>query len=59
MAVCGDLDDVGLQRRIAKTPLGKVIGRMVAVAGFGLVALPTGFLALGFSKAVQRDRAAH
>lgn len=38
------------------TPLGKVIAGLVAVAGIGLVALPTGILASGFSEAVQRDR---
>lgn len=38
------------------TPLGKTIAGLVAVAGIGLVALPTGILAAGFSEAVQRDR---
>ena len=38
------------------TPLGKVIAGLVAVAGIGLVALPTGILASGFSEAVQRER---
>ena len=38
------------------TPLGKFIAVLVAVAGIGLVALPTGILASGFSEAVQRDR---
>lgn len=38
------------------TPLGKFIAVIVAVAGIGLVALPTGILASGFSEAVQRDR---
>ena len=41
------------------TPLGKVIAGLVAVAGIGLVALPTGILASGFSEAVQRDRKAN
>jgi voltage-gated potassium channel len=40
------------------TPLGKFIAVLVAVAGIGLVALPTGILASGFSEAVQRDRRA-
>jgi voltage-gated potassium channel len=40
------------------TPLGKIIAGFVAVAGIGLVALPTGILASGFSEAVQRDRKA-
>lgn len=38
------------------TPLGKAIAVFVAVAGIGLVAMPTGILAAGFSEAVQRDR---
>lgn len=38
------------------TPLGKFIAVLVAVAGIGLVALPTGILASGFSEAVQRNR---
>lgn len=38
------------------TPLGKAIATLVAIAGIGLVALPTGILAAGFSEAVQRDR---
>lgn len=38
------------------TPLGKFIAVLVAVAGIGLVALPTGILASGFSEAVQRDK---
>lgn len=38
------------------TPLGKFIAVLVAVAGIGLVALPTGILASGFSEAVHRDR---
>lgn len=38
------------------TPLGKFIAVLVAIGGIGLVALPTGILASGFSEAVQRDR---
>ena len=40
------------------TPLGKFIAGLVAIASIGLVALPTGILASGFSEAVQRDRKA-
>ena len=37
------------------TPLGKVIASVVAMAGVGLVALPTGILAAGFREAIERD----
>lgn len=38
------------------TPLGKLFAGMVAVAGIGLISLPTGILAAAFSDAVQRDQ---
>jgi voltage-gated potassium channel len=38
------------------TALGKVFAGIVAVAGIGLISLPTGILAAAFSDAVQRDR---
>lgn len=38
------------------TPLGKLFAGIVAVAGIGLIALPTGILAAAFSDAMQRDR---
>jgi voltage-gated potassium channel len=38
------------------TVLGKVFAGLVAVAGIGLIALPTGILAAAFSDALQRDR---
>lgn len=38
------------------TPLGKVFAGIVAVAGIGLIALPTGMLAAAFSDALQRER---
>ncbi len=38
------------------TPLGKFFASLVAVAGIGLIALPTGILAAAFSDAMQRDR---
>ncbi len=38
------------------TPLGKFIAVLVAVAGIGLVAMPTGILASGFSEAVGQGR---
>lgn len=36
------------------TPLGKVFAAISAVAGIGLVALPTGIMAAAFSEAVQK-----
>ena len=36
------------------TPLGKLLGGVIAVLGLGLVALPTGILASGFAEEVQR-----
>lgn len=38
------------------TPLGKLLGGVIAVLGLGLVALPTGILASGFAEEVQRKR---
>lgn len=36
------------------TPLGKIFASVVALAGIGLVAMPTGILAAAFSDAMQR-----
>lgn len=36
------------------TPLGKIIAGMVAIAGVGMVAMPTGILAAAFSEAMQQ-----
>jgi voltage-gated potassium channel len=38
------------------TPLGKVMASVVALAGIGLVAMPTGIMAAAFSDAMQRHR---
>lgn len=38
------------------TPLGKVMASIVALAGIGLVAMPTGIMAAAFSDAMQRHR---
>jgi voltage-gated potassium channel len=38
------------------TPLGKVMASFVALAGIGLVAMPTGIMAAAFSDAMQRHR---
>lgn len=40
------------------TPLGKVLGGMIAVAGIGIVALPTAIVASGFSEELTRVREA-
>ena len=38
------------------TPIGKLLGGVIAVLGLGLVALPTGILASGFAEEVQQKR---
>jgi voltage-gated potassium channel len=38
------------------TPLGKFFSALVAIAGIGLIAMPTGILAAAFSDAVQRHK---
>lgn len=38
------------------TPLGKVMASFVALAGIGLVAMPTGIMAAAFSEAMQSHR---
>jgi voltage-gated potassium channel len=37
------------------TPLGKVVAALVAIAGVGLIAMPTGILAAAFSDAMRKD----
>lgn len=41
------------------TPLGKFLAAIVALAGIGLVAMPTGIMAAAFSDAMQQWRATH
>jgi len=41
------------------TPLGKFLAAVVALAGIGLVAMPTGIMAAAFSEAMQDWRRAH
>lgn len=41
------------------TPLGKIIASAVALAGIGLVAMPTGIMAAAFSEAMQNHRRKH
>lgn len=38
------------------TPLGKAMASIVALAGIGLVAMPTGIMAAAFSEAMQKHR---
>lgn len=38
------------------TPLGKMMASVIALAGVGLVAMPTGIMAAAFSEAMQRHR---
>lgn len=41
------------------TPLGKVLAALVALAGIGMVAMPTGIMAAAFSEAMHDWRKAH
>jgi voltage-gated potassium channel len=50
------LTTVGYGDVYPMTPLGKACAAIVAIAGIGLIALPTGILASAFSDAVQRRR---
>lgn len=38
------------------TVAGKIVASVVAVAGVGLIAMPTGILAAAFTDAVQRNQ---
>jgi voltage-gated potassium channel len=48
------LTTIGYGDIYPKTPLGKILGGMIAVCGIGLVALPTAIIASGFSEELQR-----
>jgi len=48
------LSTVGYGDVIPVTPLGKILGGMVAVLGFGMFALPAGILATGFAEEIRR-----
>ncbi len=50
------LTTVGYGDAVPHTPLGKFFGGIMAIAGVGLFALPTGILASGFAQAMLRHR---
>ena len=50
------LTSVGYGDVYPVTPIGKLLGGVIAVLGLGLVALPTGILASGFAEEVQQRR---
>ena len=52
------LTTVGYGDAYPVTILGKMLSGLVAIAGIGLIAMPTGILAAAFSEVVQRRRAA-
>jgi voltage-gated potassium channel len=52
------LTTVGYGDTYPVTVLGKFLSGLVAIAGIGLIAMPTGILAAAFSDVVQRRRAA-
>ncbi|MGB5464975.1 MAG: potassium channel family protein, partial [Sedimenticolaceae bacterium] len=47
---------VGYGDVVPVTPIGKVMGSVVGFIGVGMVALPAGIMASGFSSALQRRR---
>jgi voltage-gated potassium channel len=47
---------VGYGDVVPVTPLGKILGAVIAIIGLGMVALPAGILASGFSDALQQRR---
>lgn len=47
---------VGYGDMVPVTPLGKVIGGLIAIIGLGMVALPAGMLASGFSEQLHQRR---
>jgi voltage-gated potassium channel len=51
------LTTVGYGDLVPMTPLGKFFASLTAFAGIGLIAMPTGILAAGFSDAFARARA--
>jgi voltage-gated potassium channel len=50
------LTTVGYGDAVPLTPLGKVLAGITAIAGIGLIAMPTGILASAFSDAMRRHR---
>ena len=53
------LTTVGYGDVVPVTVLGKVFGLLITIAGVGMVALPAGILASGFSAELQKRRAKH
>ena len=47
---------VGYGDMVPVTPLGKVVGGVIAIVGLGMVALPAGLLASGFSEQLHQRR---
>jgi voltage-gated potassium channel len=50
------LTTVGYGDVFPVTPLGKLLGGVIAVLGVGLFALPTGILASGFTEEIRKNR---
>ncbi|MDH5188338.1 MAG: ion transporter [Rhodospirillaceae bacterium] len=48
---------VGYGDVVPVTPFGKLLGAVIGIVGLGMVALPAGILASGFSNALHRRRA--
>lgn len=50
------LTTLGYGDMVPMTPVGKVLGGLIAIAGVGIVAIPTGILAAGFTEELRRRR---
>jgi voltage-gated potassium channel len=53
------LTTVGYGDMFPITPLGKLLGVVIAVLGIGMFALPAGILSSGFVEAIEKDRDTH
>jgi len=51
------LTTVGYADVVPTSPLGKVVGSVVALAGIGFIALPAGILGAGFRDELQKQKA--
>ncbi len=49
------LTTVGYGDIVPKTPLGKLLGTLIALVGIGFFALPAGILAAGFAEEIERS----
>lgn len=50
------LTTVGYGDVVPVTPLGKTLGGVIAILGIGLVAIPSGIMAAGFTEEIRKER---